>query len=308
MRTAFSPAIVSPVIGFGQVATTGTAEAAPPAVRTLKLADLTAKRAMRAFPTRRIDHHMLLLGTAGHGHHTVDFVEYPCRPGTLLWARPTQMVRYGAEPGLDAILVTWPAGYLPGLPATQWAPDDPFGPVCWQLAGEDEDAVIDGVSQLVVDCERFGPGEAAVAMLRHQLAVLVLRVAMVPPVPALPDSTVEVDAYLRFRREVEDGFTSSRRVELYAERLGCSVRTLTRACLAAAGRSAKQVLDDRVALEAKRLLACTDVPVASVGEQLGFPEPTHFGRFFAREVGCTAGAFRAAVAGATKPRVPHQRR
>ena len=289
------------MIGFGQVATTGTAEAAPPAVRTLKLADLTAKRAMRAFPTRRIDHHMLLLGTAGHGHHTVDFVEYPCRPGTLLWARPTQMVRYGAEPGLDAILVTWPAGYLPGLPATQWAPDDPFGPVCWQLAGEDEDAVIDEVSQLVVDCERFGHGDLAGELLRHQLAALVLRVVLVPPIDPYGGTPGEVETFLRFRRVVEAGFAQSRQVAEYAADLGCSVRTLTRACLSVTGRSAKQVVDDRVALEAMRLLTGTDLAIAAIGERLGFTGPTHFCRLFHRAVGCPPGTFRARTRGVRPP-------
>ena len=71
------------------------------------------------------------------------------------------------------------------------------------------------------------------------------------------------------------------------------MRTLTRACLAATGRSAKQVIDDRAALEARRLLACTELPIAEVGQRLGFAEPTNFGRFFHREVGCSPGAFRA---------------
>jgi len=48
-----------------------------------------------------------------------------------------------------------------------------------------------------------------------------------------------------------------------------------------------------VALEAKRLLAESDVPVAEIGAQLGFGEATNFGRFFARTVGCAPGVFRA---------------
>ena len=47
-----------------------------------------------------------------------------------------------------------------------------------------------------------------------------------------------------------------------------------------------------MALEAKRLLAYTDEPVAEIGYRLGFPEPTNFGRFFAREVGLSPGSFR----------------
>jgi AraC-like DNA-binding protein len=99
--------------------------------------------------------------------------------------------------------------------------------------------------------------------------------------------------FVRFRRAVERSYVATRRVEDYAARLGCSVRTLTRASLAATGRSAKQVIDDRAALEARRLLACTDLPIAEIGQRLAFPEPTNFGRFFHREVGCSPGAFRA---------------
>jgi len=57
------------------------------------------------------------------------------------------------------------------------------------------------------------------------------------------------------------------------------------------------VVDDRVALEARRLLACTPLSVAEVGRRLGFPEPTNFGRFFHREVGQSPGGFRAALTG-----------
>jgi AraC-like DNA-binding protein len=103
--------------------------------------------------------------------------------------------------------------------------------------------------------------------------------------------------FVRFRREVDRSYVATRRVEDYAARLGCSVRTLTRASLAVTGRTAKQVVDDRVALEARRLLACTPLSVAEVGRRLGFPEPTNFGRFFHREVGLSPGAFRAELTG-----------
>ncbi|MEK8107299.1 helix-turn-helix transcriptional regulator [Micromonospora sp. M12] len=95
----------------------------------------------------------------------------------------------------------------------------------------------------------------------------------------------EDETFHRFRREVEHGYPDTRRVEDYAAELRCSVRTLTRACLAVTGRSAKQVIDERVALQASRLLAATDQPIAQIGRHLGFSEPTNFGRFFTREVG-----------------------
>lgn len=216
-----------------------------------------------------------MLVTKGHGSHEVDFEVFQCRPGSLVWTRPGQLVRPGGQAGLDATLVCWTPG--PDLPDG--------GPTHRQLAGEDEDAVINEVSQLVVDRER----ELSPELLRQQLATLLLRIRLLGPEHA------EDETYLRFRQDLEDRYADTRRVEDYADRVGCCVRTLTRASLAATGRSAKQVIDDRVTLEAKRLLAGTDLPVAEVGRRLGFPEPTNFGRFFQREVGQSPGAFRAAT-------------
>ncbi|GAA3916036.1 AraC family transcriptional regulator [Amorphoplanes auranticolor] len=254
---------------------------------------------------RRLPYHLLALTTAGHGTVEIDFVLQRCRPGTLLWVRPGQALRFGIEPGLDATLVSWDRDLLSAADVTGVPVDDLPGPNRWQLAGEDEDAVITEVAQLGVDCARHTSGAVAAALLRHQLAVLLLRIALLPSSDDRRAGTTSAESrtFARFRRELEDGHPHSRRVEDYAARLGCSVRTLTRACLAVTGRTAKQVVDDRVALEARRLLACTELSVAEIGRRLGFGEPTNFGRFFHREAGLSPGAFRAGAAAAMPAQV-----
>jgi AraC-like DNA-binding protein len=251
--------------------------------------------ATSAQPPSRLPYHILLLATGGHGTVEVDFSGHTCRPGTLLWIRPGQALRIGRN-GLIASVVTFDQ---------RLAEDDDLLHGRWQLRGEDEDAVINEFSQLAVDCERHSPGPIAADLLRHQLRVLLLRLAlMASGDPQGPESRT----YARFRGLLEAGHPHSRRVEDYAEELGCSVRTLTRACLSATGRTAKQVVDDRVALEARRLLACTPMSVAEVGRHLGFPEPTNFGRFFHREVGMSPGHFRAEATGEPQDMIPAQRR
>ncbi|GHJ09284.1 AraC family transcriptional regulator [Micromonospora humidisoli] len=241
-----------------------------------------------------LDHDLLVLVTDGHGLVELDFRALPCRPGTLLRATPGQVLRCTAR--LDAVVLRWRADALRGLDVETNAV-----PQHHQLTGPDEDAVVNVVSQLVVDHRRHRDDPAAHTLLRHQLAVLLIRLALLADTRnsgGTPDDSdpqrTETATFRRFCREVEAGYPYTRRVEDYAARLGCSVRTLTRACLAVTGRSAKQVVDERVALQARRLLAATDEPVARIGRQLGFPEPTNFGRFFTREVGVSPGAFRAA--------------
>ena len=78
----------------------------------------------------------------------------------------------------------------------------------------------------------------------------------------------------------------------YAKNLGYSQSTLTRACLATAQMTAKEVIDKRVALEAKRLLVHSEATAAYIGYQLGFMEPSNFVKFFSRMTGQTPQHYR----------------
>ena len=71
-----------------------------------------------------------------------------------------------------------------------------------------------------------------------------------------------------------------------------SDKTLSRVCLAAAGAPAKVLINQRLLLEAKRLLAHTTLPVQTIGRDLGFEEATNFVKFFRKETGMRPLAFR----------------
>jgi AraC-like DNA-binding protein len=109
---------------------------------------------------------------------------------------------------------------------------------------------------------------------------------------------IALQRYRRYRAAVERNFARWHGVAPYAARLGCSEKSLTRAALLVTDRSAKAVLTERIVLEAKRKLAHTALPVATIGDQLGFAEPTNFVKFFRREAGLTPGVFRAQHRGA----------
>jgi AraC-like DNA-binding protein len=246
----------------------------------------------------RVPIHLLALVTAGRASFMVDFASYPCRPGGLLWVRPGQFVTF-PPPGIDATLVLFEPGFpydaaapagTPVLTAGSW----PAAGTYWQPTGEDEEALVDGISQLEIDYNRIVSGDdIPLGVLRHHLAAILLRIGRLEPDGGPGVAAADSAVMARFRHAIDERYALTRQVEEYARTLGCSVRTLTRASLAATGRTAKQLVDDRVTLEAKRLLAESDLSVADIGFRLGFSEATNFGRFFARTVGVSPGQFRA---------------
>ena len=283
------------MVEVGQMLVAAGNEAA--GLDVLRLTELRRRLPARSL-TRplRAPCHVLMLFSAGRGRHNIDFVDHECRPSTLLWGRPGQVHQFSDHPGLDATVLLFTPDLLPpaGGPLAGLL-DDPFAPASWLPTGEDEEAIITEVTQLSTDRDRHAAGDSVpVELLRHQLAVLLVRVAALTRA-ASAGGRGTGDLLARFHHELAISHATTRRVEDYADRVGVSVRTLTRACLVVTGRSAKQVVDARVALEAKRLLACTDHSVAAVGRQLGFSEPTNFGRFFVRETGTTPGEFRAGL-------------
>ena len=96
----------------------------------------------------------------------------------------------------------------------------------------------------------------------------------------------------RFRQVVEAQFRSSRSVANYAAQLAISPQRLNGACKSAVGQSASDILYHRIIAEARRALAYSEMTVAEIGHDLGFPDPAYFNRFFARHVGLPPGEWR----------------
>ena len=152
------------MVGFGQPSIADVSFRNPRhpvvGIHTLRLKDLY-RRAPTGAPEpnarHRVPVHLLALVTAGRASFTVDFETYPCRPGGLIWVRPGQFVGF-PPPGIDATLVLFEAQFpydAVGAPAIGPGPTRTNLGTYWQPAGEDSEAIVDGVSQLEIDYARM---------------------------------------------------------------------------------------------------------------------------------------------------------
>ncbi|MCU0802967.1 MAG: AraC family transcriptional regulator [Rhodobacteraceae bacterium] len=105
-----------------------------------------------------------------------------------------------------------------------------------------------------------------------------------------PDAARKLVA--RYTALLERNFRSGMGVAEFAAALGVSPTHLTRCCNQAGGRSAHAILQDRRIFEARRLLTETRLPVARIGETLGFSSAAYFTRAFQNETGLSPSGFR----------------
>jgi AraC-like DNA-binding protein len=276
---------------------------APPGAELLDFIGLFARARghdVDPYSPKRLAFHELITVRSGILRCSVDFTEHVLTEGDWLWVRPGQIHQFRSDlTAAEGIVVLFQPGFL--SPATVEAArvDQPSRQQPLIPAGTDQDSVRRVVELLESEYRRLDglSLEVHIEVVRHLLAVLVLRLAHVRGTHG-GDETGGSEAFRRFQQAVERDFARTHRVGDYAKGLGYSVRTLTRATSAAAGCGAKRFIDDRVLLEARRLLVHTDLAVTAIGERLGFPDATVFTKFFRQRAEETPAAFRTRARGA----------
>ncbi|WP_030662687.1 helix-turn-helix transcriptional regulator [Streptomyces cellulosae] len=243
----------------------------------------------------RIDFHVVMLFDDGPVPHMIDFAEYEATAGDLLWIRPGQVHRFSRTCEYRGTVLTMQPGFLPrstveatglyryDLPPLL-RPDEAqrggLRPALAQLQREYEDTTT-------------LPLSLHTAVLRHSLSAFLIRLAHLAASSAEAARRQSDTTFTLFRDAVEKGFATNHSVSAYADALGYSRRTLVRAVRAATGETPKGFIDKRVILEAKRLLAHTDMPIGRIGAAVGFPDAANFSKFFQQHTEMTPAGFRA---------------
>lgn len=138
------------------------------------------------------------------------------------------------------------------------------------------------------------PGRRAAIMAQFtRVLVALLRLRLVHGTDAGVRSDRNQDLVLRYREVLEAHFRVEKGLTFYASELGVTPARLNAACRVRAGKTASDLLHERVLIEAKRHLVYTDLSVAEIGYRIGFADPAYFNRFFARRAGRPPGVFRA---------------
>ncbi len=102
----------------------------------------------------------------------------------------------------------------------------------------------------------------------------------------------DLDHVMLFKELLEHQFNHEKLVANYATQMHITNKRLNLATSKILGLTPKQMIDDRIMLEAKRLLAHTNESVKEISFSLGFDEPTNFVKYFKKHHNSTPLEFR----------------
>jgi AraC family transcriptional activator of pobA len=244
----------------------------------------------------RHDYHELMWVRCGWGVHVLDGEAQEVVSGAVTLIGRGQVHTFRRSIGLTAAVVRFNDEMLEG-------------PMGWLLAGrggrtvpvpEGEHERLEATIAALGAEARRPPDERTARLERHLLSVLLLWVERwydAARTEDRPEDDASVELHRRFARLLERDFARHHDAAHYADALAVPAAALSRALAEATGRTTKDLVTDRVMLEAARLLRYTDRTVGEVAHATGFTDPLYFSRAFKRRFGESPMSYRDRVHG-----------
>jgi AraC family transcriptional regulator, transcriptional activator of pobA len=239
-------------------------------------------------------YHELIWVREGRGRHLIDGEPVEFGPRTLTMIARGQVHQFQRAEDVTAVVARFEDDWLSS--SRRWLFS---GQSCTALSVPEEDAArFDALLDLLrVENERPAGPESA-ELRRHLLAAVLLwaqrwREGELEEGGA---SRTDLQLYQQFDELLERDFAANHDAAHYADELGVTTGTLSRLLTKLTGRSTKQVILDRVILEAVRLLRFSDLQVKEIADRLGFSDQFAFSKAFKRQRGEAPADFRQRLA------------
>ncbi len=252
------------------------------------------------FPHRH-DFYQIVLFTQGGGRHTIDFQQYEILPHQVYYMAPGQIHSWDFSPDTEGYLVNFNESFFTSICHNpNFVRDFPlFSHIGSSSVNTLDMSCCSEVEQTFAQMlDEFDKGaDFKMDILRGMLIVILVRLSRVAP-DTFKDGVSKHNLVLmrQFEKLIEAHFREKRLPREYAEMMFVTPNHLNALTNAAMGKSAGELIRERILLEAKRLLANSDLMVGQIAETLHFEDNAYFTRFFKKYLGATPEGFRAAYA------------
>lgn len=250
----------------------------------------------------------------GEGRHTVDFIDYEVKPNTIFFLSPGQIHNFDANVDKDAnicnyrgLTVKMCTDFMRDQSTPSGQPLDSCSTILKYNAFHTFDTApyynIDASTaaelKLLVDQmeeESHRGGEFGnIDILKSLLRIFLIKIQR----HGSQECSMHLDSmkpshllFVQFRRLVEQEYPRLHTVQEYADRLNVAVRTLNKCVNECSRKSPLAFINDRIILEAKRMVRYTNMLIKEIAYDLGYDDPSYFVKLFKRQTGYLPSDFR----------------
>ncbi len=226
-----------------------------------------------------------------------DFREYHLKGKSVVFVNPGQVHTLKRRPGMSGMQISFTQEFFDHRsPPPSTLIELPFffqpeAVPCLPVPEADRHRIGSVFAELQREYDAAKPwAEEALRSLLHLLFVRARR--HFEELHPAPEASRGAQVARQFHVAVEHHFREQWTVADYGRHLHLTANHLNDTVQEQTGHSAGEVIRRRRLLDAQRLLLHSDLNVAEIAYQLGFQDPSYFGRFFRRMAKTTPAEFR----------------
>lgn len=266
----------------------------------MRISDFVQKHHDIHFPHRH-DFYQIVLFTQGGGSHGIDFQTFEVKPHQIYYMGPGQIHTWNFDAHVDGYLINFNESFFTAIchnphfvrefPLFNTISGSPVNTLDMSCCAEVEQTL----AQML---EEFGrDADFKMDILRGMLITVLVRLSRAAPNTFRDNVSKHNVALMRqFEKLIELHFRDKRLPKEYAEVLFVTPNHLNALAKDVVGKSAGELIRERVLLEAKRLLVNSDLMISQIADALNFEDNAYFTRFFKKYTGVTPEQFRAVQA------------
>ena len=228
---------------------------------------------------------------SGRGKHAIDGQELTIQPHTFYLIAKGQVHQLITGIDLDGLVIRFTDAFLPNFLSQEMGHYQTvlFNNVTINHTlpvTADELTNFEALLGLLLAEFNGADGRSNQEVLRHLLTVLLVKLGKVQrDVVSVGGTAVSSEAHLfhQFTLLLEEKYSQTHAVADYAHMLSVTPRQLSDISRHLVGRTAKHLIEERLILEARRLLTFTNLSVKEIAHKLGYKDPSHFSKIFKKK-------------------------
>lgn len=235
-----------------------------------------------------------VLFTKGSGTHTLDFTKFNVQPYQIYFMIPGQVHNWHFSTDMDGYVIHFSEVFFRSfLMQHDYLERFPF------FSGNSKDQVLtiplsarDEVKALFekllaeMEAQQFD----MIRVLMLQLFLVIDRTSVKDKKKAIPQQKLLV--LRNFQHLINKHYRTIKLPKEYAELLYITPNHLNALCQDLLGKTAGELIRERILLEAKRMLTNADLTITQIAYELNFQDNSYFNRFFKKYIGITPDDFR----------------
>lgn len=248
------------------------------------------------FPHKHDFYHFVYFAT-GSGKHSIDFVPFPVKAGQVYCMAPGQVHTWEFRGKPTGYIINFSAAFLDAfLTNARFLEQFSFfsgsaAEQVIQLPAGMQQELSQVLESILKEDKAALPGHQD--MLRTLLVQLFLLLNRQVTKGAQRQQSHYNSLLLRnFQQLITQHYKTKKLTKDYAALLYVTPNHLNALAKDLTGRSAGELIRDRVILEAKRLLINASLSIATIAAELDFADNSYFSKFFRKYTGTTPEAFR----------------